>query len=42
MIRSMTAALALGVLTLGAGACNTIDGAGEDIDSVADEVDEEI
>ena len=36
--------IALGALGLGlsATACNTIDGAGEDIDSVVDEVDEEI
>jgi len=42
MIRRIATAAALGVMTLSAGACNTIDGAGEDIESVADEVDEEV
>jgi len=37
-----TVAIATASLALAASACNTIDGAGEDVDSVADKVDEEL
>ena len=37
-----TVAIATAALALAASACNTIDGAGEDVDSVADKVDEEL
>lgn len=42
MIRKTFLTAAIGAMSLTAAACNTIDGAGEDIESVADEVDEEI
>ncbi|MEE4537989.1 MAG: hypothetical protein V2J51_05810 [Erythrobacter sp.] len=42
MIRRIATTAAICVLAIGAAACNTIDGAGEDIESVAEEVDEEI
>ncbi len=35
-------AITVGVLALTASACNTVRGAGEDVESVANEVDEEI
>ncbi|MFO6445619.1 entericidin A/B family lipoprotein [Erythrobacter sp. NE805] len=34
MLRQMLAAAALAALTLGAAACNTVEGVGEDIKSV--------
>lgn len=36
------AALALGALALGTAACNTVEGAGEDLQSASREVKEEI
>jgi len=42
MIRRVTTAAVLGLMTLSAAACNTVEGAGEDIESVAEEVDEEV
>jgi predicted small secreted protein len=42
MVRKLILAFGATVLGLSAAACNTIDGAGEDIESVANEVDEEI
>ena len=32
----------LAILLMGLGACNTMDGIGEDVESASDEVDEEI
>lgn len=40
--RNLIAALALGTLALGAAACNTVEGAGEDLQSASREVKEEI
>lgn len=40
-MRKVVIALATGLFALSATACNTVEGAGEDIESVADEVDEE-
>ena len=42
MIRKIALATSLAALTLTASACNTVRGAGEDLESVANEVDEEI
>lgn len=42
MVRKLILAFGVSVLSLGAAACNTVEGAGEDIESVANEVDEEI
>lgn len=42
MIRKLTMATALAALTLTATACNTVRGAGEDLESAANAVDEEI
>ncbi|WP_277348096.1 hypothetical protein [Pseudopontixanthobacter vadosimaris] len=42
MVRKLILTFGISVLSLGAAACNTVDGAGEDIESVANEVDEEI
>ena len=42
MIRRITMALALGSLTLSAAACNTVRGAGQDLESVANDVDKAI
>ena len=36
MARKILIALTAGVLALGAGACNTVKGAGEDIESVGE------
>lgn len=41
MIRKTIIAVALGALTLSAAACNTVRGAGDDLQSAADAVDEE-
>ena len=41
MIRKTILAIALGAMTLGAAACNTVRGAGEDLQSTANAVDEE-
>lgn len=40
--RKMLIALALGAVTLTASACNTVEGAGEDLQSASREVKEEI
>ncbi len=42
MIRRVTTAVAIGLMTLSAAACNTVEGAGEDLQSASDEVEEEI
>lgn len=42
MIRKMLLAAALGGLALSAAACNTVRGAGEDLQSAADTVQEEM
>lgn len=42
MIRKFVLAFGLTALTLTATACNTVRGAGEDLESAADAVDEEI
>ena len=42
MIKRIVVAAGVAALGLSAAACNTVDGAGEDIESVANEVDEEI
>ncbi|WP_281494673.1 hypothetical protein [Qipengyuania sp. S6317L1] len=41
MIRKTIIAVALGAMTLSAAACNTVRGAGDDLKSAADAVDEE-
>lgn len=41
MVRKTLIAIALGAMTLSAAACNTVRGAGEDLQSAADAVDEE-
>jgi len=41
MIRKTIIAVALAAMTLSAGACNTVRGAGDDLNSAADAVDEE-
>lgn len=40
--RKLLAALALGALTIATAACNTVDGAGEDLQSASREVKKEI
>ena len=40
--RKMLIALALGAVTLSASACNTVDGAGDDLKSASREVKKEI
>lgn len=42
MIRKTIIAVALAAMTLSAGACNTVRGAGDDLNSAADAVDEEM
>lgn len=42
MIRRIVLALGLGVMALGATACNTVRGAGDDLKSAADAVDRAI
>ncbi|WAT18768.1 hypothetical protein OZN62_04145 [Aurantiacibacter sp. MUD11] len=42
MARKIIIAVTAGLLTLSAAACNTVRGAGEDLQSVADDVDEVI
>lgn len=42
MIKRFVVALFAGGLAFGAAACNTVEGAGQDIESVAQEVDEEL
>lgn len=41
MIRKFLIAFGLTAMTLSAAACNTVRGAGEDLESAANEVDEE-
>ena len=41
-MRKIIAALVMSVFALSASACNTIEGAGEDVESVANDVDDEI
>ena len=41
MARRIVAAFAAGILALAASACNTVEGFGEDVESVGEEVDEE-
>jgi entericidin B len=42
MIRKLIFALSVSVMALGASACNTVRGAGDDLNSAANEVDKEI
>ena len=42
MLRKILIALTAGALALSASACNTVRGAGEDLDSAANEVDKEM
>lgn len=42
MIRRIAIACALGAMTLSAAACNTVRGAGQDLESAANTVDDEI
>ena len=42
MTRKIIAGFAAGIFTLAASACNTVEGAGEDIESVGEEIDEEV
>ncbi|MEQ8410977.1 MAG: hypothetical protein RIC51_07500 [Erythrobacter sp.] len=42
MIRRTFIAIAASTLTLTAAACNTVEGAGEDLESASNEVEEEI
>lgn len=42
MIRTTLMALVAGTLALSAAACNTVDGAGEDLQSASNTVEEEI
>jgi predicted small secreted protein len=42
MPKTWTAIVATATLALAVSACNTVEGAGEDVDSVADKVDEEL
>ncbi|MEE4206562.1 MAG: hypothetical protein V2I39_09720 [Erythrobacter sp.] len=42
MIRKTFIAIAASTLTLAAAACNTVEGAGEDLQSASNEVEEEI
>ena len=39
MLRKIAITLAIGAMTLTAAACNTVRGAGQDIESVANDVD---
>ena len=41
-MRKILTAVTAGVFALTAAACNTVEGAGEDVESVADEVDEQL
>lgn len=41
MVRKIMLALGLTVMTLSAAACNTVRGVGDDLESAANEVDEE-
>lgn len=41
MIKKTIIALALGAMTLGAAACNTVRGVGDDLQSAANAVDDE-
>jgi entericidin B len=42
MVRRIVAAFAAGIFALAASACNTVEGFGEDVESVGEEIDEEI
>ena len=42
MVRKLILAVTAGVLALTATACNTVRGVGQDLESAADEVDEEM
>ncbi|MEP3050503.1 MAG: Entericidin EcnA/B family protein [Erythrobacter sp.] len=42
MVRKSLIAIALATLTLASTACNTVRGVGQDLESVADDVDEAI
>ena len=42
MTRKILTAATIAVLTLAASGCNTVRGAGEDVESVANEVDEQL
>ena len=42
MVRRVVTAFAAGIFVLAASACNTVEGAGEDVESVGEEIDEEI
>jgi predicted small secreted protein len=42
MIKKTIIAFALGAMTLSAAACNTVRGAGEDLESAADTVEDEM
>jgi entericidin B len=42
MIRKFVIALSLGAMALGTAACNTVRGAGDDLESAANAVDKEI
>ncbi len=42
MVRKVILATGIAAMTLTAAACNTVSGAGEDLQSVSDEVEEEI
>jgi entericidin B len=41
MIRRIVAAFTAGILALAASACNTVEGFGQDVESVGEEIDEE-
>jgi entericidin B len=40
MVRRIVAACAAGILALAASACNTVEGLGQDVESVGEELDE--
>ena len=42
MVRKFVTAIVAGTFSLAAVACNTVEGAGEDVESVAEEIDEEV
>lgn len=42
MVKRILIAASVASLGLSAAACNTVDGVGEDVESVAEEVDEEL
>jgi entericidin B len=42
MARKLLGAVVACVVTLAASACNTVEGAGEDVESVGEEIDEEL